>query len=276
METPGSNSDPLTPGNRFRFGENWRSFSGTLDRSQLAASIQGLLRLLTPEQLAGKSFADVGCGSGLHAAAAATLGVRRVFAIDQDSECVAVAREAFSQYAPPIDAHFQTLSVFDLDPSQNGRFDVVYSWGVLHHTGNLEGALRKAAALVDRDGLLVLALYRPTHLDRFWRWEKRWYLRSGPSAQRFAQFLYTAVVAAAQVARGRFRFTLERTRGMNYHHDLHDWLGGYPYENIAAAHLHERLTRLGFEPVKVLSRPKGVGLLGSGCDEFVYRRPGHL
>jgi 2-polyprenyl-6-hydroxyphenyl methylase/3-demethylubiquinone-9 3-methyltransferase len=61
-------------------------------------------------------------------------------------------------------------------------------------------------------------------------------------------------------------------RGMNFEHDVHDWLGGYPYESIGAAHVEAFMRTLGFAHVRSFTRPLSLGLFGSGCDEYVYRR----
>ena len=62
-------------------------------------------------------------------------------------------------------------------------------------------------------------------------------------------------------------------RGMDFGHDLHDWLGGYPYESISSKDVHRLMESLGFVLVKQFAeRKRPIGLLGSGCDEYVYRR----
>jgi 2-polyprenyl-6-hydroxyphenyl methylase/3-demethylubiquinone-9 3-methyltransferase len=58
---------------------------------------------------------------------------------------------------------------------------------------------------------------------------------------------------------------------MDFSHDVHDWLGGYPYETALAAEVERKMTALGFKAERVFARPMSFGLLGSGCDEYVYR-----
>jgi SAM-dependent methyltransferase len=157
-----------------------------------------------------------------------------------------------------------------------GQFDIVYSWGVLHHTGDLGKAMREAARHVAPKGIFVFALYRRTRLDSFWIAEKRWYSTASPTAQSCARALYRGALRLGLLATGRnyrtHRETYRSRRGMSLDHDIHDWLGGYPYESISAKEIETLMASLGFVPVKCIARKTGWGLLGSGCDEFVYRR----
>jgi hypothetical protein len=168
------------------------------------------------------------------------------------------------------------LSVFDLAPESFRRFAVVYSWGVLHHTGAMREAIEIASRVVEPGGLFAFALYHRTRMCGFWQWEKRWYSRASPHAQERARTAYVALL------RLRFRLTgrdfrsyvasYKSQRGMDFAHDVHDWLGGYPYESIAAPEVETFMRRLGFEHVNSFTTPVTIGLFGSGCDEYVYRR----
>ena len=65
----------------------------------------------------------------------------------------------------------------------------------------------------------------------------------------------------------------EQQRGMDRVHDIHDWLGGYPYESASPEEIVAALP--GFVLERQLLIPgRRHGLLGSGCDEYVfYRQP---
>ena len=261
----------------FAFGENWASYAALINDAAIAESKRGLLKLIPHEQLQGRSFMDIGCGSGLHALAAAELGVGRILAVDIDPVSVETTRKVLSTRAASVPWQAENVSVFDLDPSRFGTFDIVYSWGVLHHTGDMWAAVRKAAAMVAPRGLLALALYRSTYMDAFWKLEKRWYAHASPSAQRVAQRIYIAAYGLAWPVSGRGSFrdmvaNYRSARGMDFYHDVHDWLGGYPYEAALAPEIDERLVALGFKAERVFARGKASGVLGSGCDEYVYRR----
>ena len=60
---------------------------------------------------------------------------------------------------------------------------------------------------------------------------------------------------------------------MDWHHDVHDWLGGYPYESTDPASVLAYLKALGFAPRQVFEHPAAAfGLFGSHCDEYVATR----
>jgi 2-polyprenyl-6-hydroxyphenyl methylase/3-demethylubiquinone-9 3-methyltransferase len=260
----------------FSFGKNWASYAGLIGEPQIEEATKGLLKLIPAEDFAGRSFLDIGCGSGLHALAAGRLGVSRVVAVDIDPVSVATAKTVLSanDFKPPWQA--EVKSVFDLNPETDGTFDIVYSWGVLHHTGDLWQAVAKAASMVSVNGLLVLALYRRTYLDPFWLVEKRLYAHAPRPIQSLVRGIYVAMFRLGMLATGRsFRDYVAKYksyRGMDFYHDIHDWLGGHPYEMTLAPEVDVRLTALGFAAERVFARPKGSGILGSGCDEYVYRR----
>ena len=256
----------------FRFGENWANFSEIIDDEKISNAKLGLLKLLARSSWADRTFLDIGCGSGIHSLAAARLGVKRVHAVDIDPKSVATTRSTLDRFEVNIPWVVETRSVFDLTKADPGTFDIVYSWGVLHHTGDLKTALRHAAGLVAPDGLFVFALYRRTRFDWFWAREKRWYSRTSPRKQRAALRVYDMALRIASRLSGR---SGRVGRGMDYWHDLHDWLGGYPYESILSPEVNRQMRELGLEKVKEISLPLGRGILGSGCDEYVYRAVGN-
>lgn len=159
--------------NHFAFGENWASYSKLIGEPQIEHAKEGLLKLISAEDFKDRSFLDIGCGSGLHALAASRLGVSRIVGVDIDPNSTATARKILAERNPSTPWQIENISVFDLTPDHFGTFDIVYSWGVLHHTGDLWQAVSKAAALVAPNGLLAVAFYRETYLDPFWKLEKR-------------------------------------------------------------------------------------------------------
>jgi 2-polyprenyl-6-hydroxyphenyl methylase/3-demethylubiquinone-9 3-methyltransferase len=276
MVAPMAQTDLKQVESHFAFGENWADFAGRLDEGAIAEAEKGLLKLIDRDDLQGRSFLDIGCGSGVHSLAALRLGAARVVAVDIDPVSAATAKAVLGRFAPGGNWTVEEISVFDLDPKAFGQFDIVYSWGVLHHTGKLDRAMLQAASMVDHGGLLVLALYRPTTLDPFWVREKRWYMRASPSTQRRARAAYLYALRLGLLVTGRSYGDYVRSyrsrRGMSLEHDVHDWLGGYPYEPIGGQEVELRMQDLGFKAIKTNARPANLGLLGSGCDEFVYRR----
>jgi 2-polyprenyl-6-hydroxyphenyl methylase/3-demethylubiquinone-9 3-methyltransferase len=262
----------------FDFGRNWASYLRLVTDAHVQEAVRSLQRLAGGD-LHGRRVLDIGCGSGLHALAALRLGAREVVAVDIDADCVATTRQLLQTHAAGQPWSTRQTSVFDLITDSPAPFDVVYSWGVLHHTGDMYRALRIAAALVAPEGQLIFALYRHTWLCWLWKIEKKWYAAAGPAAQAHAQAAYVRLLRAAlSMARRRNSFTdyvsaYGQRRGMDFYHDVHDWLGGWPYESISPAQTERFMSKLGFRRVRAFTR-RGIqlGLFGSGCDEYVYAR----
>jgi 2-polyprenyl-6-hydroxyphenyl methylase/3-demethylubiquinone-9 3-methyltransferase len=252
----------------FEFGKNWESYASLIDDDRLATAIAAT-RILCGD-LAGKSFLDIGSGSGLFSKSALRLGAQRVVAVDLDENSVAATRKVLAD--EPGDWTVRQASVFDLADLGLGTFDVVYSWGVLHHTGDLWRAIDCAARLVAPGGRFAFSLYERTPLCGLWEREKRFYSKAPGAVQKLLQAAYLVPFAGGSLVAGRNPFR-RRRRGMDTMHDIHDWLGGYPYQPTDAAEVDAALTALGFErayhkPVKVHL----AGLFGTGCSEYVYTR----
>jgi 2-polyprenyl-3-methyl-5-hydroxy-6-metoxy-1,4-benzoquinol methylase len=260
-------TDLLAAESHFAFGKNWRSFAGLIDDQRIQGSDAGIARLFPGDELKGKTVLDIGCGSGLPALSILRKGAEHVTCIDIDADSVAAARQTLSAHAPPENWSAEVLSVFDL----NEQFDVVYSWGVLHHTGNMALAVQKAGEAVKPGGHLAIALYARTPLCGFWRVEKRVYRKMPRPIQKIAQYGFASAEAVLRFITGR-KTTKVKARGMDGMHDIHDWMGGYPYESATLADTLAMLP--GFELVRTnaLYDPKTMGVLGSGCDEYVLRR----
>jgi len=268
--------DPKQLESHFAFGANWKDFAGTIEESSLEEARESLARLLGTNDLAGRGFLDVGCGSGLSSLAALGMGAAPVRAVDIDPESVQTTSRLLERFAPDGEWQADVASAFDLDPVSTGTYDVVYSWGVLHHTGAMEEAVRRTARMVAPDGVFVLALYRKTPCCGLWRIEKRWYARRGRRVQRIVAGLYRAVYSCALLATLRspraYSRDFHRKRGMSWTHDIHDWLGGYPYESISEAEVESLAKDMGFRIRRRFTKKPGLGILGSGCDQYVLAR----
>src|SRR5581483_10207932 len=143
-----TSSDLLSRESHFAFGKNWASYAKLVTQAQIDEAVAGLRKLLGGGDLQGKRFLDIGCGSGLHSLAALRLGAAEVLAVDLDRDSVATTRHMLETHAAGHKWRVLEKSVFDLDPADLGQFDLVYSWGVLHHTGDMYRALRCAAAML--------------------------------------------------------------------------------------------------------------------------------
>jgi 2-polyprenyl-3-methyl-5-hydroxy-6-metoxy-1,4-benzoquinol methylase len=262
---------------RFPFGRNWRSFIELVDEARITAAGQSLVDPLETADLTRRTFLDVGCGSGLSSLAAHRLGAR-VRSFDFDPDSVAAAIELRGRFAPGSDWDIEQGSVLDERfVEELGKFDIVYSWGVLHHTGDLWGAMNATTRLVAQGGLLYVSVYNDQGFEsRMWWQVKRRYNRSGPLMRRALLVGSAAYLARrlplrklVQVARPDAGVAVRgpRARGMSAKHDLVDWVGGYPFEVAKPEEVFGFLRARGFG-LRYLTTCGG----GLGCNEYVFER----
>jgi 2-polyprenyl-6-hydroxyphenyl methylase/3-demethylubiquinone-9 3-methyltransferase len=271
----------VSRGDRFEFGENWSRFLAVLDDERINEAQASLREMLGRDDLTGLSFLDIGSGSGLFSLAAAQLGAERVHSFDYDPSSVGCTLELNSRYAP-ADAAWTIAQASALDADyvdSLGRFDVVYSWGVLHHTGDMWTALENATRAVRADGgRLFISIYNDQgQRSSMWRAVKRLY-NTLPASARLPFVLAVMVprellTLAKSVVRGRPMdyvrgwTNYKSSRGMSRWHDLVDWVGGYPFEVAKPEEILDFLRPRGFE----LERMKTCGG-GLGCNQFVFTR----
>jgi SAM-dependent methyltransferase len=215
----------------------------------------------------------------LFSLAAMRLGARRVHSFDFDPDSVACTAELRRRYFPSAD-HWSIESGSALDAAyleRLGTWDLVYSWGVLHHTGDLWKALDLVAGRVAPGGRLFIAIYNDQGpLSRFWTRVKRTY-NKGPLRRNvlFGAFGVWWVVRGAAVDLVRRQNPVTRyrvyrnTRGMSVVHDWRDWLGGYPFEVATPEAVLDFCRARGFSLIKL--KTCGGKL---GCNEFVFERAG--
>lgn len=228
------------------------------------------------EGLKEKKFLDIGSGLGLFSLAALNLGVREVLAIDIDEDSVQTTQAVLDQFSPNKAYQCQKMSVFDLNPEELGKFDIVYSWGVLHHTGDMYAALKKGATMVKSQGHLLVALYKKTRFCEFWKKEKAFYTKAPKVLQKFVQLIYLSLFVVSYLIKKQNPFSYIKnyasSRGMSFSHDVHDWLGGYPYESISPEGMEDFSKEMKCKIIAQWLQPGGSGLLGSGCDEYLLQK----
>jgi 2-polyprenyl-6-hydroxyphenyl methylase/3-demethylubiquinone-9 3-methyltransferase len=278
-ETPRSPADPthaaqVERGQRFEFGENWRRFLSVLDEDRISEAERSLKAMLGVEDLRGRTFVDVGSGSGLFSLAAARLGAERVHSFDFDPSSVGCTLELRRRYGDGLPWTVEQGSALDEAYLRRlGTFDIVYSWGVLHHTGDMWRGLANVDRLVAPGGRLFISIYNDQgRRSRIWRGIKRVY-NALPERLRAP---YVVLVMARQlvwpyltqppwrhVRRSRQR---DRSRGMNRWHDMVDWVGGLPFEVATPDAIFDFYRELGYVLERLVTRQ------GIGCNEFVFRR----
>lgn len=273
---PDTYEQEISAGERFRFGRNWSHFVDLVDDHRIATAETSLRTWLGVERLGGKRFVDVGSGSGLFSLAAHRLGAR-VQSFDYDPDSVESTRRLRQRAGDPADWTVERGSM--LDPAFLSRVepaDVVYCYGVAHHTGDMWRALGNLACLVAPGGQLYVALYNDQgRLSDVWRAIKQIYC-SGPAGKLVTMGLIAPVLLLVRFLRdvvtlknplARYRDYQDRTRGMSPWRDLIDWLGGYPFEVAGADRVFAFFAARGFRLERLLT----VGG-GSGNNEFVFRR----
>ncbi len=248
----------VATGKRFRFGRNWARFLKRLNQARIAESEKNLLEFLGKESLEGKTFLDVGSGSGLSSLAARRLGAA-VTSFDYDGQSVACTEEVRRRYLPDDPSWtIEHGSVLDMQYLAGlGQFDIVYSWGVLHHTGAMWQAMENVKPLVKIGGLLFIAIYNDCgEVSRWWLERKRRY-NALPRALRPLYAIYVWMPQELRSLVGSMRAGELRTyvreltsatsgRGMSWLHDVIDWIGGYPYEYASVKDIVEFYRRDGF------------------------------
>lgn len=262
---------------RFGFGQNWSNYLRLLDEDRIRRARETLQEMIGRADFTGLSFLDIGCGSGLFSLAARQLGAR-VVSMDFDPNSVGCAKALRGKFFPD-DAQWEIHqgSVLDGGFMQSlGEHDIVYSWGVLHHTGHMWQAIDNAAARVKPGGVFFIAIYNDQgRVSRQWLAVKKRYNASGPFVKNLMIRWFIVQFWWKTILRDLVKFgnplhswkNYRSERGMDVYHDMVDWIGGYPFEVAKPEEILDFGVQRGF----ALKRMKTCGG-GLGCNEFVFER----
>lgn len=260
---------------RFGFGKNWKSYSKVLTPERIAIARGDIARSLGIGDFSGLRVLDIGSGSGLSSLAFLQMGAD-VTAFDYDGDSVECTESILKSEAPSgSEWRVMQGSVLDREfMASLGKFDVVYSWGVLHHTGAIWNAMDLAADAVADNGVLLIALYNDQGMvSALWKCVKWIYCSSRAGRILVKAYFYPLFFAYSLLhdlknmcSPGTHMRTYSRNRGMSILHDWDDWLGGYPFDVASHAEVAS------WAGLKKLSLRVTRNTRGLGCNEFVLRK----
>lgn len=262
---------------QFDFGQNWAEFSvnaATPERiTQARADFANLMKGI---ELQRRSFLDIGFGQGFSLLSARSLGAD-VVGCDINPKCHEVIQRNRLLFADANNGRIplqigsildnSTVEALRREQAAHGQgFDIVHSWGVLHHTGDMRRAIANAASLVRPGGYFVIAIYNRHWSSVSWRWIKGFYMQSPAWLQRLlVDALYPLIFVAKWLVTGKSPKRMER--GMEFYHNVVDWVGGYPYEYASTDEIEQLCCSLGFSVVRVIP-----AIVPTGCNEFIFRK----
>jgi 2-polyprenyl-6-hydroxyphenyl methylase/3-demethylubiquinone-9 3-methyltransferase len=254
---------------QFDFGQNWKEFSeNSLSPDKVEQARTHFRALMQDVDLQDKTFLDIGFGQGLSLLIASKEGAL-VTGMEINPKCAEVVER--NKQVLGIEDRIETvvgsvLNAEDLAKLQGRQFDIVHSWGVLHHTGDMQTAIGNACAFVRPGGVLVLAIYNRHWSSLPWLWIKWLYCHLPVVPQKLMIGLFYPIILGA-----KFLVTgknpMRMSRGMDFYYNVVDWVGGYPYEYASIDEMKDILARLGFSTIKTVA-----ARVPTGCNEFVCHR----
>lgn len=262
----------------FSFGKNWQDFLKALDDERIENAKISLVDFLGGEEkIKDKTFVDIGCGSGLFSLAAYKLGAAKVVSVDVDEFSIACVKHLKEKNGNSQNWEIKQGSALDEDFIKSlGQFDIVYSWGVLHHTGDMYSALNNASIMINPQGVFYLAIYNRNKnrlkegTSNLWVKLKRTYNGSGAVTKKLMAYLYIAYffVGLLILFKNPLKYIrgYKSNRGMNWRNDIIDWLGGYPYEFAGPDEIVNFFGKKDILCKKINYRE------GIGCSEYFLKR----
>lgn len=222
----------------FSFGKNWEQFiKNNFSEEKVAISKRHILDFLELQDLSGKYFLDVGCGSGIHSLAALKAGAEKIVSFDTDPYSVKTTKLLKEMHGNLPHWHILHGSILDLQfISILEPADIVYAWGALHHTGDMYKAIENSSSLLKNNGYFYVALYTTDSKSEYWLRVKKRYNKSrvlGKKAMECSYIMRHLILPYCLRFKNPLKviFNYKKKRGMSYFTDVKDWLGGYPFEH---------------------------------------------
>lgn len=258
----------------FSFGKNWKNYIKTLTKEKILIAKKSLVDFLG--DVKNKTFLDIGCGSGLFSYSMYLLGAKKITSFDIDSFSIQCTKFLHNKVKNPEKWKICMGSILDKKfISQIGKFDIVYSWGVLHHTGNMWDAIRNATSLVNDDGILFIAIYNKTAKSKIWVRIKKLYNRCPKIGKIIMNVSYFLIgyffwpLVNLNNPFGKLK-EYQKNRGMSLFIDIMDWLGGYPFQYATFKEIKNFIIQINskFELIKY----KKVDKKADGNNEFLFKK----
>ncbi len=261
---------------RYEFGKNWQSFNiSFLSQERINIVKESILSFLHLDGLDEKIFLDIGCGSGIQSLAAYNAGAKRIFSFDYDAKSVEATKSLWKKSGRPKNWTVCQGSVLDEKFMNSiGKFDIVYSWGVLHHTGDLWNALKNSQLPLKSDGVLYVSLYaKEAYQDppqEYWLKLKKRYNKAGFLEKKQIEITYIYEILMNSKIRNIYKLikmmiTYKKNRGMALWIDIKDWLGGWPMEFSSASEVYTySLNKLDLCLINLK--------MGNGCTEYLFKK----
>jgi 2-polyprenyl-6-hydroxyphenyl methylase/3-demethylubiquinone-9 3-methyltransferase len=264
--------------NHFSFGENWQNFLKTLTDDKIEEAKKSLVDFLGGEdKIKNKIFVDIGCGSGLFSLAAYLLGAKEVVSVDVDEFSIACVNHLKEKNNNPGNWKIKQGSALDEKFIKSlGKFDIVYSWGVLHHTGDMHKAFDNVMKLIGPKGVFYLAIYNKNikckleGTSGFWFEIKKFYNKSNFLMKKTMEISYSIYYILGLLVNFKnpinYIKNYQTMRGMSFFTDIKDWLGGYPYEYASVNEMKSFFEKHGFKCIKD-KEARSIG-----CNEYLFQK----
>ena len=254
----------------FSFGENWEDYLNHVSELQIEEAKSDILEWLTKEEIESKKVLDIGSGSGIHSLAFQKLGASEICSIDYDIASVRATNSIKEKYGNKEKWTVEHASILDKEfvNKEKNKYDIIYSWGVLHHTGNMDLAIENTIKLAKNDSSIWVSIYQDGPRYSKDLRLKRFYNKQSKFVKKIIVRYYISRIMFGRLRRFQnpFKWNVQRHRGMNLKNDLLDWLGGLPYEVASSKYLVQKFINYDFYLVGIDSRQEGA------CSIYKFRR----